>query len=148
MKILTRPPHHPLYRLAHPAKRLVSSYFGAGVFHFLWLVTFLTIGGKPPRGFVGGLLWCLAPVVTAVGFSYGIIVYDLISLRIRRTLFSVLPWPLAGCVVGGAAIFPFGPMFIGVVMFLLGGVTVVLREAYLSRKSKRTSVPRFSASRH
>ena len=128
-------PQHRLYRLINSATRILFSYAGAAVLHFIWLVTFIAIGGKPPRGFIGGLLWCLAPIVTATGFSYGVVFYDLIAFKIRHTLLSVLLWPLVGCAVGAAAVFPFGPMFIGVAMFILGGFTVFLREAYLSSRN-------------
>lgn len=111
------------------AGRIAAALVGAGLFNFLWLVVFILVAGKPPRGPVAAALWCAAPIITALGFSYGTIAFNRLRKRDQAPLRSVLPWPLVGCVLGAAAVFPFGAMFIGAAMFALGGAAVVLREA-------------------
>lgn len=127
-------PGHPWNRLFVSATRMVFSFLVAGLFNFIWLAAFLALTGKPPGGPVSWLLWCLAPPVTASGFSVGIILFDLHVLKTRISLLSVLPYPLTGCVIGAAAIIPVGKMFIGIGMFTVGGIAVLLRELRLARQ--------------
>jgi len=124
---------HRWYRLLVSVTRVVISFLGAGLSNFIWLAAFLTFAEKPPGGPVSWLLWCLAPPMTALGFSYGIILFDCYVANKRISLLSVLPLPLVGCVIGEAAAFQFGPMFIGFGMFVLGGIAVLLREVCCSR---------------
>lgn len=111
------------------AGRIGAALLGAGLFNFVWLVVFLLAAGKPPRGPIAILLWCIAPIITALGFSYGTIVFNHLRKSGQRRLTEILPWPLIGCILGAAIVFPFGPMFIGAGMFALGGAAIVLREA-------------------
>jgi len=115
--------------------RVVASFLGAGLFNFIWLAAFITFAGKPPGGPVSWLLWCLAPPITSVGFSYGIILFDHYVSKTRTPLLSVLPFILVGCVIGAVVIIPIGQMFIGFGMFVFGGIAVLLREVRLSRQN-------------
>jgi hypothetical protein len=126
-------PDHRLHALLASAARVFTSILGAGVFNFIWLSAFLTFSGKPPRGPVSVLLWFLAPPVTALGFAFGIILFDFLKSKTKDSFLSVFPLPLIGCVIGAAAIFPFAPMFIGFGMFVFGGFSVLIREVRLSR---------------
>ena len=128
-------PDHRWYALLVSITGVVTSFLGAGLFNFIWLAAFLTFAGKPPRGPVSWLLWCLAPPITALGFSYGIILFDYYVSRTRNALLSVLQLPLVGCVIGAVVIFPIGQMFIGFGMFAFGGIAVLLREVRISRKN-------------
>ena len=128
-------PDHRWYKLFVSVTRVLISFLGAGLSNFIWLAAFLTFSEKPPGGPVSWLLWCLAPPITALGFSYGIILFDYYVSKNRIPLLSVLPLPLVGCVIGAAVAFQFGPMFIGFGMFALGAIAVLLREVCLSRQN-------------
>jgi len=127
-------PDHRWYKLSVSVNRVLISFLGAGLSNFIWLAAFLTLAEKPPGGPVSWLLWFLAPPVTALGFCYGIILFDC-YVKKRSSLLSVLPLPLVACVIGAVAAFQFGPMFIGLGMFALGGIAVALREVHLWRQN-------------
>lgn len=135
MSCLSARQNHRRSALLVSITRVVASFLGAGLFNFIWLAAFITFAGKPPGGAVSWLLWCLAPPITSVGFSYGIILFDYWFSKRRTPLFSVLPLILAGCVVGAVVIIPIGQMFIGFGMFVFGGLGVLLREVRLSRQN-------------
>jgi hypothetical protein len=127
-------PDHRWYAWLISITRVVASFLGAGLFNLIWLAAFLTFAGRPPRGPVSWLLWCLAPPITALGFSYGIILFDYSVSHTRHSLLSVLPLLLVGCVIGAVVIFPIGQMFIGFGIFVFGGMAVLLQEVRRSRK--------------
>ena len=116
--------------------RLISSLIVAFLFNIIWLIFFISFG-KLPRGIIGGVLWCVAPLIIACGYSCGIIVYDLVVLRNRKSLLSILPWPLIGCAIGEVATLSSGPMVIGLSIFILGGVAMLLREVNILHQNKR-----------
>ena len=126
-------PYHSRSKLSVSVTRVLISFLGAGVFNFIWLAAFLTFAEKPTGGPVSWLLWFLAPPIIALGFCLGIILFDYRVSKKRSSLLSVLPLPFVGCVIGAAAAFQFGPMFIGFGTLALGGIAVLLREVYLSR---------------
>ncbi len=82
---------------------------------------------KPTGGPVSWLLRCLAPPITALEFSCGIIIFDYCVIK--------TPPPLIGCVIGALAIIWIGKMFIGFGMFVFGVIAVLLREGRLSRQN-------------
>jgi hypothetical protein len=128
-----RPDHlwsRPIVTIA----RVFISFLCAGLANFIWLAAFLTFSEKPPGGPASWLLWFLAPPTIALGYSLGIILFDWYALRCKGSLFSVLPLPLAGCVIGAVLAFQLGPMFIGFGTLAIGGIAVVIREVWLSRK--------------
>ena len=116
--------------------RLISSLIFAFLFNIFWLIFFISFG-KLPQGIIGGVLWCVAPLIIACGYSCGIIVYDLVVLRNRKSLLSILPWPLIGCVIGEVVALFSGSMVIGLSIFILGGVAMLLREINILRQNKR-----------
>jgi hypothetical protein len=124
------------YRVIVLATRLISSFIGAFLFNIVWLIFFISFG-KLPQGIVSSVLWCAAPLIIACGYSYGIIIYDLVVLRIRKSLLSILPWPLIGCAIGEVVALSSGPMVMGLSMFILGGIAMLLREINLLRQNKR-----------
>ena len=128
-------PDHRWYKLSVSVKRVFISFLGAGLSNFIWLAAFLTFAEKPPGGPISWLLWCLAPLIIALGFSYGIILFDYCVSKNRISLLSVLPIPLVGCAIGAVVAFQFGPMFIGFGIFVFGGIAVLLREVCLSRQN-------------
>ena len=128
-------PDHRWHALLVSMTRVIASFLGAGLLNFIWLAGFITFAGKPPGGPVSWLLWCLAPPITSIGFSYGIILFDYCVSKTRTPLLSVLPIVLVGCVIGAVVIIPIGQMFIGFGMFVFGGIAVLLREVRLSRQN-------------
>jgi hypothetical protein len=126
-------PDHRLSRLIVAITRVFVSFLGAGLANFIWLAAFLTFAEKPPGGPVSWLLWVLAPPTIALGYSFGIILFDWYALKYKSSFLSVLPLPLVGCIIGAAIAFQFGPMFIGFGTLALCGIAVVLREVRLSR---------------
>ena len=73
-------------------------------------------------------------MVTAGGFAVGLALGERLLGGMRVSFGRVLPWPLAGCAVGAAAVYPYGPMLIVFGMFLLGTAGVVLRQALRERR--------------
>ena len=115
--------------------RLIASLIGAFFFNIIWLVFFISFG-KFPQGIIRSVLWFAAPLIIACGYSCGIIIYDLVVLRNRKSLLSILPWPLIGCVIGEVAALSSGPMVIGLSIFVLGWVAMLLREVIILRQNK------------
>jgi hypothetical protein len=83
------------------------------------------------------VLWCIAPLIIASGYSYGIIVYDRVVFSNRDSFLLILPWALLGCVFGEIVALSSGPMVIGVSIFTLGGIGVLLREFNIVHKKRR-----------
>jgi hypothetical protein len=83
------------------------------------------------------MLWCIAPLIIASGYSYGIIVYDRIVFSNRDSFLLIIPWVLLGCVFGEIVAFSSGPMVIGLSIFTLGGIAVLLREFNIVHKKRR-----------
>ena len=108
--------------------RIGLSLIFAGIFYFGWMAVAITAFKAGCCPVVKGLLWVLAPVVTAAGFAAGIVLIDLIVRAGKIRLFRVYLWPLAGCAIGAGVVFPFGPMLIVFGMFGLGTASVILRE--------------------
>jgi hypothetical protein len=139
-----------LPQLQRAARFVVSVLLGA-CFYLVWMGLFLvSIPYQSP--FSRGLLWILAPVITALGFSAGAVLF----IRFRRlpcpSLLRLYLYPLIGCSIGAAVVFPFGPMLIVFGMCLLGSLSMFLFEIvdsaivgiekgrYASRQSLPSSV--------
>jgi len=114
-------------QLAGALWRVVSSVMFAGLFHAGWLALFLTLFRIGPWP-VEGVLWGIAPVITAAGFAVGLLVAARPTGTSRPAPLGTFVWPLAGCTLGAVSVVWFGPMFIGFGMFLGGTGSVVLRE--------------------
>ncbi|MBM3333111.1 hypothetical protein FJY63_00455 [Candidatus Sumerlaeota bacterium] len=120
-------------RIFHEARKVFLSIFFAGMLHFAWVAIFIMSAGKV-GALVKGLLWIIAPVVTAAGFTVGLVVGERLLGLTKGPFLRVFLWPLIGCAVGAAAVFWFGPMFIGFGMFLVGTASVVLRSYVRMRR--------------
>ena len=116
--------------------RFITSFLGAFLFNVPWLILFISFG-KLPGGIIRIVLWCIAPLVIASGYSYGIIVYDRVVFSNRDSFLLILPWALLGCVSGEIVALSSGPMVIGLSIFTLGGIAVLLREFNMVHKKRR-----------
>ena len=116
--------------------RFITSFLGAFLFNVPWLILFISFG-KFPRGIIRVVLWCIAPLIIASGYSYGIIVYDRVVLSNRDSFLIILPWTLIGCVLGEIATLSSGPMVNGLSIFTFGGIAVLLRELNIVHKKRR-----------
>jgi hypothetical protein len=85
-----------------------------------------------------GLLWIPAPIITGLGFFAGAALF----IRLRRLphppLLHLYLYPLIGCSIGAAVVFPFGPMLIVFSMCLLGSLSMLLFEFADFRRSAAT----------
>jgi len=110
--------------------RVGASLFFAGVVYLLWLAAFIPIMKADSRiGSMAG--WTSAPVVTALGFTYGVLIFNRIAKAQEASFVRVFPWALIGCGVGAAVVYPFGPMLIVFGMFAAGTACMVVREVVL-----------------
>jgi hypothetical protein len=116
--------------------RFITSFLGAFLFNVPWLIMFISFG-KLPGGIIRFVLWCIAPLIIASGYSYGIIVYDRFVFSNRNSFFKIFPWVLLGCVFGEIVTLSSGPMVIGLSIFTLGGIAVALREFNILHKKVR-----------
>ena len=116
--------------------RFITSFLGAFLFNVPWLILFISFG-KLPGGIIRIVLWCIAPLVIASGYSYGIIVYDRVVFSNRDSFLLILPWALLGCVFGEIVALSSGPMVIGLSIFTLGGIGALLREFNIVLKKRR-----------
>jgi hypothetical protein len=112
---------------------VVSVLFGA-VFYLAWMALFLVSSPYHSRLF-RGLLWTLAPIVTALGFFAGAALYSRLRRLPHPPLRRLYCYPLAGCSIGAAVVFPFGPMLIVFGICLLGSLAMLLFELVDLRKS-------------
>ena len=105
---------------------VVSVLFGAA-FYLAWMAFFLASSPYHSPLF-RGLLWIVAPIVTALGFSAG----AAFCIRFRRLphppFRHLCLYPLTGCSIGAAVVFPFGPMLIVFGMCLLGALSMLVFE--------------------
>ena len=107
--------------------RLISAFIGAFLSNIPWLILFIVVG-KSPGEIIRIVLWCIAPLFIATGYSFWIIVYDRIVLYERDSYRKIIPWALSGCVIGEILALISGPMVIGVSVFTGGGAALLLRE--------------------
>jgi len=124
-------------RLLHGVVSVVISLVCGGVFYFGWMATFL-LALELDRPVLNALLWPLAPVVTAAGFAVGVMIAQRLTGAERSGFAHIYRWPLVGCIVAAAAVYPLGPMLIVFAMLFAGAVSVALRElAALRAKATR-----------
>jgi hypothetical protein len=116
--------------------RFITSFLGAFLFNVPWLILFISFG-KLPGGIIRDVLWCIAPLIIASGYSYGIIFYDRVVFSNRDSFLLILPWALLGCLFGEIVALSSGPMVIGLSIFTLGGIAVLLREFNIVHKKRR-----------
>ena len=107
--------------------RLASPLLGAGVFYLAWMAAFLVLT-RSVSVVAETVLWLLAPVMTAAGFAVGITVAERLAKKDKSSFMRIYVWPLVGCVIGAAIVYPFGPMLIVFGMFAGGTSSVAVRE--------------------
>lgn len=112
-----------------------SLLFG-GIFYTVWMAAFLLIERLIKAPAVEAFLWVLAPLLTALGFSAGIILFEHLTRTRRAKFLKIFLWPLAGCAAGAAVVYWFGPMLIVFVMLVAGTASVILRELIIIFKLK------------
>jgi len=105
----------------------VLSLLGGGIFYTLWLIAFLTLT-KFNVGIFESLLWIFSPIITALGFTTGVLLANRILNKKNSSFLSVYFWPLTGCIFGAILVYWFGPMLIVFSMLVVGTFSVFLRE--------------------
>ncbi len=111
--------------------KVTVSLLCAGVFYFVWMAAFLMMVTRLDNLIVEAILWLLSPVVTGTGFAVGIVAAERSSSTARDGFFRTLIWPLMGCAIGASVVYWFGPMLIVFGMFVVGTISVALREAVM-----------------
>jgi hypothetical protein len=107
--------------------RIIVSVILAGIFYTGWLTVAIPVLKTGPL-FPKVLCWLSAPVVTAAGFASGIAIFELLPGTRKSKPRDIVLWPLAGCTIGAAVVFVFGPMLIVFAMFALGTASILTKE--------------------
>ena len=123
-------------RLLKGAVNVVVSLICGGVFYFAWMAAFL-LTLELDRPILNIVLWPLAPVVTAAGFAVGVMIAQRLTGTERSGFSHIYRWPLVGCIVAVAVVYPIGPMLIVFAMLVAGTVGVALREIATARRAGR-----------
>jgi hypothetical protein len=115
-----------LNRLRRSMAKTAVSLLGGGIFYYFWMSTFL-LSYRSASSTTEALLWVLAPIFTAIGFSVGAAILEP-QARTGPGFLRLLRWPLAGCAVGAGAVYWLGPMLIVFGMLMAGTLSIALRE--------------------
>lgn len=107
-----------------------------GLCYLGWLAAFLLLSGPPGQIQPNLLVWLSAPLVTAAGFAAGMALVERLAGRVWRAYWRLLIWPVVGCTVGAAAVYPFGPMLIVFGIFVGGMASVALRAAFVQARER------------
>jgi hypothetical protein len=107
--------------------RTIISVIFAGIFYTGWMAIAIPVLKSGPV-FARVLCWLSAPVVTASGFAAGIAIFELLPGTRKSKPRDIILWPLAGCIIGAAVVFFFGPMLIVFAMFALGTAGILTKE--------------------
>ena len=109
--------------------RSIFSLLAAGLTYFLWLGIFLSADLINILSEV--FLFISAPVFAAFGFALGIFILERLSKERSTNFFRIFLWTLAWCGVGAFVLYWFGPMLIVFGIFIMGMLSVVLREVII-----------------
>jgi hypothetical protein len=119
--------------------RITVSLLCAIVFYIVWMVAFLlTTSLDSPAAET--VLWLLAPVITAAGFATGIAIRQRLARKKQPQFLRIFLWPLIGCAIGAAIVYPLGPMLIVFGMLAAGTASIALREVagfFIAKQSAR-----------
>lgn len=107
--------------------RVAVSMASAALFYLCWMAVFIVLPTEVSP-LLRGFLWVAAPIVTALGFLTGAALFSHFRHSPRLTLGRLYLYPLVGCSIGAAAVFPFGPMLIVFGMCLAGSISMVIHE--------------------
>ncbi len=116
------------------ALRVAVSLLLAGVFYLAWMSVFILTYHSAGPG-VRAFLWIAGPPVVAAGFALGLMLFRWKARRRRIEFLRCYIWPLVGCAIGTAVVFPFGPMLIVFGIFILGTLAVTIYEGRLMIRS-------------
>ena len=73
----------------------------------------------------------------AAGFAVGVTMAERLGKKGRTSFIRIYVWPLVGCAIGAAVVYPFGPMLIVFGMFAAGTASVLVREIVIRSKADR-----------
>lgn len=119
-----------------PLKVIVSISF-ALIFYFIWVNV---SGFAFTFGKVGYIIQELSdPLLTAIGFATGIAIYERLAKIPKTKFLRILLWPLIGCAIGAGVTFRFAPGWLVLGMLAIGAESIVLREAAINRKERKTN---------
>lgn len=118
--------------------RFVVSVLSGAAFYVAWMALFLLCSAHCSP-LVRGLLWILAPVLTGLGFLAGAALFSRVRCLPHLRLGRLYLYPLIGCSIGAAVVFPFGPMLIVFGMCLLGSLSMLVFELVDSRRFAATT---------
>ena len=110
------------------AVRVALSSAIGGLFYLGWMALFL-LSTDWESAFWDSAVWVLAPIITAAGFAAGLGLGRRLARCEPVSFWRLFVWPLVGCGVGAAVVFPFGPMLIVFGMLAAGAASVALHEA-------------------
>jgi hypothetical protein len=102
-----------------------------GIFYTFWLAIFLLTRGLHTP-FIETILWFLSPIITALGFANGILIYGKLTHDERSEFRQALIWALTGCAIGALFVYWFGPMLIVFSMLITGTASIALREVIIN----------------
>ena len=118
--------------------RVIVSAVFAGIFYTGWMAVAITALKSGINSIVlKAIIWLTAPVVTALGFTTGVFIFELLPGTRKSKFLNIFKWSLAGCAIGAGTVVWFGPMLIVFGMFLVGTASVALREIIRLRRNKR-----------
>lgn len=119
--------------------RVIISVAFAGIFYVGWMAVAIPLIKSGPL-FAKALCWLSAPVVTGIGFTSGLAIFELLPGTRKSKFRDIVLWTLAGCTIGAAVVFIFGPMLIVFSMFALGTASILAKEIVtIKNQSKQTS---------
>jgi len=119
--------------------KVIISLAFAGIFYVGWMAVAIPVLKSGPL-FAKALCWLSAPLITGIGFTSGLAIFELLPGTRKNKLRDIVLWPLAGCTIGAAVVFLFGPMLIVFAMFALGSASILAKEILIIKKqSKQTS---------
>lgn len=115
--------------------RVIIPLICGGITYSLWMAAFLLVS-KSGSQIVEGILWLLAPVVTASGFTTGIRIIEHFNEATDTGFFPIFVWPLIGCALGAIAVYWHGPMLIVFSMLAAGAASIFLRDIVLISRNR------------
>lgn len=104
----------------------VAVLVGLG-FHVMWAVLYIFSASHGASGGLRGLLWCVAPIITAAGYGLGLTLLPRLQPQPRTGFARAFVAALAGCVIGAVIGSPIGPMFVGFGILGGGAMAVAVR---------------------
>lgn len=124
--------------------RVVLSVIFSGIFYISWMAVAIPVLKSQSVSIVlKGIIWIVAPIVTALGFAVGVFLFERLPGTRKSRFLDIYKWSFAGCAIGAGSVVWFGPMLIVFGMFVLGTAAITIRECLIIRKAGK-DVPRRS----